>query len=301
MEIGISLPTTGRDASPDVILRVAREAEESGFASVWVSDRLLRSAAPPGTTGQERPAPAPGMGFRSFDPIETLSYVAARTERIKLGTSAIGALFQPPVILAKRLATLDQFSGGRVIAGLGQGWNPDEFAAAGVPMKRRGAGFEEYVSALRSVWGPDPVRFEGRFYRIAESEIGPKPLQRGGIPLILGASAPVSAERAGRIADGINLIAFSFEEVERLATKFLGAAKAAGRDAADLLVVLRSNNPFGGAELPSSRPLLSGSVEQALGDMERLEALGVNHVFVPALSPGARLEGRFEVLRRLLG
>jgi len=302
MEVGISLPTTGRNASPEAILRVAREAEESGFASVWVSDRLLRSAAAPGTAGQERLAPAPVTGFRAFDPIETLAYVAARTERVKLGTSVMGALFQPPIVLAKRLATLDQFSGGRVVAGLGQGWNPDEFAAAGVPMKRRGAGFEEYVSALRAVWGPDPVRFEGRFYRIAESEIGPKPLQRGGIPVILGASAPVSAERAGRIADGINLMAFTFEEVQRLVTSFLGAAKASGRDATELLVVLRSNNPLGGVEPQSSyRPLLSGSIEQALGDIDRLEELGVNHVFVPALSPGIPPEGRFQVLRRLLG
>ena len=93
-----------------------------------------------------------------YDPIETLSYVAARTSRITLGTSVLDALFQSPVILARRLATLDRLSDGRLVAGIGQGWMEQEFEAAGVSMKRRGAGFEEHLLAMRAVWGPDPVQ-----------------------------------------------------------------------------------------------------------------------------------------------
>ena len=93
-----------------------------------------------------------------YDPIETLSYVAARTSRITLGTSVLDALFQSPVILARRLATLDQLSAGRLVVGIGQGWMEQEFEAAGVSMKRRGAGFEEHLLAMRAVWGPDPVQ-----------------------------------------------------------------------------------------------------------------------------------------------
>jgi alkanesulfonate monooxygenase SsuD/methylene tetrahydromethanopterin reductase-like flavin-dependent oxidoreductase (luciferase family) len=89
-----------------------------------------------------------------YDPVETLTYVAALTSRITLGTSVLDALFQSPVILARRLATLDRFSGGRLIAGIGQGWVKQEFQAAGVSMKRRGAGFEEHLLAMRAVWVP---------------------------------------------------------------------------------------------------------------------------------------------------
>jgi alkanesulfonate monooxygenase SsuD/methylene tetrahydromethanopterin reductase-like flavin-dependent oxidoreductase (luciferase family) len=113
-----------------------------------------------------------------YDPLETLAYVAAKTERVKLGTSIIDALFHVPAILARRFATLDRLSGGRVIAGLGQGYSPEEFAAANVPMSRRGAGFEEFIEAMRAAWGPDPVYFSGRFYEIPEPRSTPSPCRR---------------------------------------------------------------------------------------------------------------------------
>jgi len=111
----------------------------------------------------------------TFEPLETLSYVAALSERIKLGTSVIDALFHVPVMLARRLATLDQLSNGRVIAGLGQGWMPEEFETANVPLKRRGAGLDEVIAATRACWGPNPVSYQGRLYRIAPPEVAPKP------------------------------------------------------------------------------------------------------------------------------
>jgi alkanesulfonate monooxygenase SsuD/methylene tetrahydromethanopterin reductase-like flavin-dependent oxidoreductase (luciferase family) len=113
--------------------------------------------------------------------------VAAQTKRVKLGSSVLSGLFQNPVTLARRFATLDRLSGGRAIAGIGQGDFRDEFEVANVPLKRRGRGFEEFVLALRVVWGPDPVSFSGKFYTIPESRIGPKPVQSGGIPLLIGA------------------------------------------------------------------------------------------------------------------
>ena len=146
-----------------------------------------------------------------YDPLETLAYVAAKTERIRLGTSIIDVLFHAPVILARRFATLDNLSGGRLIAGLGQGYSPEEFAAANVPMSRRGAGFEEFIEAMRAAWGPDPVRFSGRFYEIPESQINPKPVQEGGPPFssppcrsrrsnapVASASGSIHSHRAGK-------------------------------------------------------------------------------------------------------
>ena len=172
MNLGVALPTSGRLASPANIVRIAQEAERLGYASVWTYERLLRPVAElPAPDGSMRRIPAP---YRlTYEPLETLSYVAALTERVRLGTSVIDALLHPPVVLARRFATLDQFSGGRVVAGLGQGWMPQEFETANGPMDRIGSGMDEVVAAMRACWGPDPVEFEGRFYRIAPSEVNP--------------------------------------------------------------------------------------------------------------------------------
>ncbi|GAC1375623.1 MAG: hypothetical protein NVS2B12_33720 [Ktedonobacteraceae bacterium] len=188
MELGIGLPQAGKIASPQAILQVAQEAERLGYDSVWVYEHMLRPTKPiPGVMGGS-PQLQPAIYGSAYDPLETLAYVAAKTERVKLGTSVINALLHPPLILARRLATLDHLSNGRVIAGLGQGWMEAESKAVNVPMKRRGSGMEEYVQVLRAIWGPDPVSFSGRFYTITEAQIGPKPVQPTGIPIILGSS-----------------------------------------------------------------------------------------------------------------
>jgi len=201
MDLGIALPHVGPHASREAIVRVAQEAERLDYGAVWVLERLLRPTFP-------IPQPRGGSGLMPeayavvYEPIETLVYVAAKTERIRLGTSVIDALFHAPVVLAKRFAALDQFSGGRAIAGLGQGATAPEFETANVPMKRRGAGFEEFIRALKAAWGPDPVKFEGRFYKIPESQINPKPVQPGGPPIWGGGTAPAALERAARYFDG---------------------------------------------------------------------------------------------------
>src|SRR5688500_11946681 len=175
MRLGVHLPVAGKGASPSIILQVADEAERIGLDSVWSWERLMRPTVPIALGGAGGPVmDAPEAFGIVFDPIETLAYVAAQTSRITLGTSVLDALFQSPIILARRLATLDRLSDGRLVVGVGQGWMEQEFEAAGVSMKRRGAGFEEHILAMRAVWGPDPVSFEGRFYRIPEADFGPK-------------------------------------------------------------------------------------------------------------------------------
>ncbi len=211
--VGIALPQYGTIASPKTILRVATEAEKMGLASLWVSDRMLLPTKPKETFDGD---PWPEIFATVYDPIETLTFVAARTRKVKLGTSVMSALFQNPVTLARRFATLDRLSDGRVIAGIGQGDFRDEFETANIPIKRRGRGFEEFAIGMRAVWGPDPVSFTGDFYNIPESRIGPKPVQPGGIPMLMGAFAPASLERAARIADGIMPAAGRNTTIEKL-------------------------------------------------------------------------------------
>jgi probable F420-dependent oxidoreductase len=277
MELGVALPTSGPLASPGSIVRVAQEAERLGYASVWTYERLLRPMAGlPAPDGSVQRVPEQ---YRlTYEPLETLSFVAAHTERVKLGTSVIDALLHPPVVLARRFATLDQLSGGRAVAGLGQGWMPQEFETANVAMDRIGAGMDEVIAAMRACWGPDPVEYQGRFYRIAPSEVNPKPVQEH-LPILLGSTTPAGARRAGRIADGLNPIAFSAEVVPALATVFRQAARDAGRDPAGLSVVVRANVPLTREPMGDGRPFLGGAPRQVAEDLARLEPAGVDEVF----------------------
>ncbi|MGW1945758.1 TIGR03619 family F420-dependent LLM class oxidoreductase [Streptomyces sp. NPDC001939] len=199
--IGFGLPSFGPHAGPEAIAEVARAAERLGFDSVSLSERLLLPAGPDWHNEARLPE------SYVWEPLETLTWAAAHTSRIRLATGIVNALFQPPLILARRLATLDRLSGGRLDVGIGQGWLPEEFTATGVPAGRRGAGFEEHIAAMRACWGPDPVRYEGKFYRIPPATVGPKPVN-GPLPLVIGAGARSAVERAARLGAGFVTVVF---------------------------------------------------------------------------------------------
>jgi probable F420-dependent oxidoreductase len=277
MDLGVSLPTSGPLATPTAIRRVAQEAERIGYATLWTYERLLRPLAPVPQPGGGPPQPVPEVYRLVYEPLETLSYVAALTERIRLGTSVIDALFHPPVVLARRFATLDQLSGGRAVAGLGQGWMPQEFATVNVPMRRRGAGLDELVAAMRAAWGADPVSYQGRFYRIAPSEVNPKPVQER-LPVLIGANSPEGIKRAARIADGLNPIAFSAESLRGMVRGFRDAAAAAGRDPDTLTVAVRANVPMTSKPIDDGRPYLGGSPQQIAEDIAALSDLRLDEV-----------------------
>ena len=279
IKLGVHLPLAGRGASPEAIAQVAEEAERIGLDSVWSWERLMRPTVPIALGGPGGPVMEAPEDFGTvYDPLETLSYVAARTSRITLGTSVLDALFQSPVILARRLATLDRLSDGRLVVGIGQGWMAQEFEAAGVSMRRRGAGFEEHLAAMRAVWGPDPVRFEGRFYRIPEADIGPKPVHVGGPRLAVGAASPVAIERAGRLGAGLTLVVFDWDTVRASVETFRAATGAAGHDPETLPVMLQVNGNVT-AEPRDERGPLIGSPEQVAADIDKAAKLGVEHIY----------------------
>jgi probable F420-dependent oxidoreductase len=293
MDFGLGLPTAGTATTVEAISQVAVAAERIGVASIWTFERLLRPAGPV-SVGGGPPVSLPEHYASVYEPIETLAFLAGQTERVRLGTSVIDALFHPPVVLARRLATLDRLSGGRLVAGLGQGWMPAEFAVAEVSPKRRGAGFQEHIEAMRAVWGADPVSFDGRFYQIPESQIGPKPLRPGGPPLLVGAGTVAGAERAGRMGLGLNPIAGSplqptLDALGEFVQTFRGAAAAVGHDPGVLPVVVRVNGPITERALDERGPL-TGSVDQVAGDLARLESFGVNEVLWSMdTEPGAQI------------
>jgi probable F420-dependent oxidoreductase len=212
------------------------------------------------------------------DPLETLACVAAKTSRILLGTSVLDALFQPPIILARRLATLDRLCDGRLVAGIGQGWMEQEFEAAGVSTRRRGTGFEEHILAMRAVWGPDPVSFAGRFYQIPKADIGPKPVRPGGPRLLAGAGSLAAVERAGRLGVGLTLVIFDWQTIRETIKAYRAAASAAAHNSDTLSIMLQVNGNVTADAVDERGPLL-GSPGQVAADLDQAAELGVQHVY----------------------
>ena len=168
--MGITSPQAGQQATRENVIQMAQKAEKEGFDSLWVFERLLWPINPqtpyPGAPDGRLPIESQNV----FDPLETLTYVAANTNKISLGTSVIDILFHNPVVLARRFATLDVLSEGRTICGLGIGWSKDEYQVSNIPFKDRGKRADEFIQILKRIWTDDVVEFKGKFYNIPASK-----------------------------------------------------------------------------------------------------------------------------------
>jgi probable F420-dependent oxidoreductase len=307
MKVGIVLPQTGESATSENVLYIGKEAENEGLDSVWVFDRLLWPLKPQTPYGGVPNAPIPAEYQNILDPLETLTYLAGNTERISLGTSIIDMLFQNPVILARRFATLDIFSGGRVIAGLAIGWSKDEYDASGIPYRQKGARADEYMQALKRIWTEDVVKFKGQFYNIPASKIGPKPVQKPHPPILLGGYTPKTFPRIVNYADGWIPIAGSvpLEQQEQAINGLREAARKANKNPSDIRIfVLSYPNVLDSSQSSSSnqqRPPMSGTIDQIGSDIDRIKAMGAEHIiFGYAFSPiGKDVKKMMEVTKQL--
>lgn len=271
MRLGIALPTAGNENGAEAIAAAAEGAERIGLDSVWSFERLLLP------TNEAYAGQLPDSYASVYSPLEVLAYVAGRTSRVSLGTSTMVALLHNPVDLARRFATLDQLSDGRAVVGIGQGWMPEEFEAAGVPLSRRGAGFAEFVEAMRAAWSADPTSYDGRFYRFAESRIGPKPVQAGGPPIVVAAMAPAALQRTAAAGLGLNPIWFGWDALTETVGAFRKAASDAGHDPAVLPIVLRVNGSLS-ETAQGDEATVVGSPAQAAEAIPRLAELGVTEI-----------------------
>jgi probable F420-dependent oxidoreductase len=231
MDIGISLPSNSGVDDPAAIVALARLAEELGFASLWVSEHLVNVSYVRDRIG-DRPY---------FHPLATLSYVAARTERIRLGTSVMVLPFHHPFDLAKYIATLDHFSGGRVTLGVGVGAVPEEFEAMNVPWRARGSRTDEALAVLKALWTEESARFDGRHWRFSDVRTSPKPLQRPHPPIWVGGTSEGAMRRAARFGDGWHPSAISLEDFGEARAGLLERVAAEGRDPARFTLSMRLN------------------------------------------------------------
>ena len=203
--------------------------------------------------------------------------------------------FHNPVTLARSFATLDVLSGGRVIAGLGIGWSKDEYDAAGMPFRQKGARADEYMQVLKRIWTDDVVEFKGQFYDIPASKIGPKPVQKPHPPILLGAYSPKTFPRIVKYADGwIPIAGFvPLEQQEQAINALRESARKADRDPSDIrIVVLTYPNLLDSSSTSSSnqqRLPLTGTIDQIGNDVEQIKAIGAEHIiFGYAFSPVGR-------------
>ncbi len=303
MRVGISLPQLGPQASPENLVKVARRAEELGYDSVWVLERLLWPLAP------QEPYPAapdgrlPETYQTVLDPIETLTFVAAHTTKVQLGTSVMVLPYHSPIQLARRLASLDVLSNGRVLVGVGAGWSRDEFEAAGTPFERRGARCDEFLRAMIELWTKDPVKFDGEFYHIPESKVGPKPVQRPHPPIYVAGFGQYTFDRAAKFGNGWNPAGImSFEGLEGMINQFRKTAERAGRDSME--VVLRAFTMLFKEPAGSGRSPMTGSADQVREDTARLRDIGVTHLIQSppeiGFDPTASIDDMVALMERLI-
>jgi probable F420-dependent oxidoreductase len=197
-------------------LGTAELAEALGYDSVWVGDHLLWYTPSP-------------------DPVAILGAIAARTQRVRLGTAVMLAALRPPVAVAKQAATLDHLSGGRFILGVGAGGeNPLEFENAGIDVRERGGRLDETLFILRALWTQPTVDFEGRFYRLRQARFDLPPLTPGGPPIWVGGRAPGALRRAGTLGDGWLAFVVTPDRFRDSWERVRQHAGAAGRNAESL-------------------------------------------------------------------
>jgi probable F420-dependent oxidoreductase len=183
------------------------------------------------------------------DPLEWLSFAAGCTTSLKLGTGVLLLPLHSPIIIAKRVATLDALSAGRVLLGIGLGWQKEEFAAVSVPYNERGRRMDEAIDAVRALWRDSPATYDGKYYQFHRVYSDPKPANPNLVPLIIGGSTEVAARRAGRTGDGFFPHAISPDDFGKLIEIMKGAAKEAGRDPAGIELSVSPSSYRHGATL----------------------------------------------------
>jgi probable F420-dependent oxidoreductase len=196
-------------------VRVAKAAETAGFDSLWAGEHHVIA-----TSSSRIPANA-----RFLNPVVALTFMAAHTRTIRLGTGILLLPQHQPLILAKELASLDVLSGGRLMVGIGVGWAEAEFEALGVPFRERGARADEYLAAMRAIWSEETPDFHGRFVSFHDVRAYPHPVQQPNPPIIIGGRAPAVLRRTVEQANGWYGFALDLEETASVLAELREAAR----------------------------------------------------------------------------
>jgi len=301
MKIGFALPNIGPVGTVEGVSKAAARAEALGYESLWTIERLLWPLKP------QTPYPATPDGLLPepykyiLDPLDTLTFAAAQTRTIGLGTSVLDIPYYNPVMLARRLTTLDLLSNGRLRLGLGLGWSKDEMEASGASMQQRGARADEFLQVLKAVWTTNPAEFHGRFYNVPKSYINHKPIQKPHPPVYMAAFAEPALRRVASMADGWNPVAIPVDGMAQMFSTIKQMSKEAGRDPSSLRMVVRANLEIRDKPLSKERMIFTGTLEQIQDDVLACKRIGAHELFFdPTFSYGAQtLEGWLALMEEM--
>lgn len=263
MQFGFSL----LGLSPRWYAEVAQSAEELGFDSIWVQEHVVFPAQMPNTYPYSDDG-NPGITARTplIDPWVALTTIANATQSIRLASNVYVLPLRSPFVTARAAVTLDRLSGGRLSLGVGVGWLQQEYEAMGVDWTSRGRRMDEIIEIMRRLWSEDTIAHEGELFRFEPVCFEPKPLQKPGIPLLIGGESPPAMRRAARSGDGWIMT-------------WLGAPDAVA-DKVRAMHALRAEH--GRADAPFE---ITGSVQQdvSVDGLRAYQANGVDRVIVDAL------------------
>lgn len=284
MKVGLVVPQFGINATKENLINFVQIAEREGFESLWVYDRMLYAVTPQqGYGGTPDKKEWPEYFKNSLDPLTTLAFIAANTTKVNLGTCIIDMVFHNPVTLAKEFTTIDILSEGRTICGFGIGWSKDEYLAANIPYEKRGERANEILQTMKKVWTDDIIEFNGDFYKIPKSIIGPKPVQRPHPKILLGGFSPKTFERIIKYGDGyIGALVGSFEYFHNSIKMFNDSIEKSSRTRKDFdLTILtypylmKSNSSEG-----DRAPMTGRTIDEIGSDLSMLKSSEVDRVIL---------------------
>jgi probable F420-dependent oxidoreductase len=268
------------------VLELARQADATGWHGVWLADHYM-----PNSPDAE---PQDGDMHEVFG---MLPAVAAVTERVRVGTLVSPTSVHHPALLANRATTIDHVANGRLVLGLGAGWQLNEHAAYGFDLEGRVSRFEEAIQIVRSLLEQPRTTFHGRFYEITDAPCDPKPLQRP-LPILVGAKGPRMLRITARHADEWNAWGDA-DTAPALRQQLLAACEAVGRDPATIRTSTNALIALGDEPLPSGRAALTGSPQQIVDQLGRIAEAGYDEFIVPDWKLGATLAERSENVARV--
>lgn len=281
---GLDVGTYGALADPPTILRLAKLAEDSGFASIWVADHV----AFPVTFKSKYPYSASGdfptrLAEPLMETVSTMAVLVGATKRVRIGSAALIMPYRNPVLLARMFVTLDQFSGGRIILGAGVGWLEEEFDVLDTfDFKRRGRVTDEYLEIFKAIAAGGEVSYRGETYAFAPIFSSPGSVQRPHPLILIGGLSDAALRRVVRQGNGWLAVTAGPAQLQRSLVTLEGLASAAGRRFDDISLVYKlflnigepKRNPDGVRE-PGT-----GSVAEIIDDVKRLFDLGFTTIIV---------------------
>ena len=283
MRFGFYLPTRGSTATPDALSQIVGAGERLGFDSVMIADHVAFPVSFDSKYPYTETGAFPGQGD-AMEQLALMSFVAAKTERLRLVTSVMVVPQRNPVLTAKMLATIDVLSKGRVTVGVGVGWLREEFEALDAPaFDRRGAVTDECLRIFKKLWTEDPAEHRGEFYSFEPLHCQPQPVQKPHPPIWIGGHSRAALRRTARYGDGWHPVGATAavplppEELQRLLDELKRMTEAEGRDFSALTISYKAPI-YEKVQSGANRQLFLGSPDQTLGDIATFQRLGVSEL-----------------------